>query len=197
LAGLVLAAGGSRRFGAPKQLIDWHGKPLVCHAVASSLAVCGAGVTVVTGAAAQQVEACLTNWPVQIVCNPAWQSGMAGSLQAGIAALRRPAIEGLLILLCDQPLVRASELASMVDVWQTAPHQPVAANYNNVAGAPAIFPAACLELFDGLTGDQGARALLNDGLNCHYVAMPAAAHDIDTADDLERVRAANPAPTRS
>jgi len=190
LAGLVLAAGGSSRLGQPKQLYEWRGTPLVCRAVEACLEVCGAGVVVVTGAHAHEVEARLESYPVQIVRNSGWKTGMAGSLQAGIQKLRGSSFSGVLISLCDQPRLDSGDLASLANVWQTSPELPAAARYKGIIGVPAIFPGDYLDSLLNLQGDQGARSLLSACASVSSVEMPAAAFDIDTVADLARLESA-------
>jgi molybdenum cofactor cytidylyltransferase len=187
LAGIVLAAGESRRFGRPKQLADWNGKALLGHAIEAVLAVCGSAVLVVTGAAAERVSHCAAGYPVQVVHNPDWRRGMASSLRAGLSALDNAGASAVLILACDQPLVDAAWLASLVRLWQTEPARPVAARYNGVLGIPAIFPQALVPELKALRGDQGARGLLNEQLDPLAVDMPVAAIDIDTEAELAQL----------
>jgi len=188
LAGILLAAGGSTRLGQPKQLYEWRSKPLVCHAVENCLAVCGAGVIVVTGSHAQDVEAALQTYAVQIVRNRQWATGMSGSLRAGIHQLG-VGVSGILVSLCDQPLLDAGDLAGLAKLWQVKPALPAAALYNGVTGVPAIFPASLLDSLLELRGDAGARALLDACPSVSTVEMPSAAFDVDTVDDLARLRA--------
>jgi molybdenum cofactor cytidylyltransferase len=188
LAGLVLAAGGSSRLGYPKQLLIWRGKPLIQYAVEQSLAVCGAGVVVVTGADSTDIATILQVQNVELVANPEWQAGVATSLRAGINALQSRPLGGVLITLCDQPLVKTHDLARLADIWQAAPHLPAAARYGNVVGVPAIFPVGYFDQLAGLEGDAGARTLLRANSTCRIMDMPDAALDIDTAEDIERLR---------
>jgi molybdenum cofactor cytidylyltransferase len=185
LAGLILAAGGSRRLGRPKQTLQWQGKAMLCSAVEACLPVCQAGLVVVTGARAAEVETCLESYPVTVVRNPDWAKGISGSLRAGLAALRPCTFAGLLLSLGDQPLVTPDDIVRLADAWVASPEQPAAAHYNGMRGVPAIFPASfCGELM-ALTGDEGARRVLRAATECSEVAMPAAAMDIDTPSDLE------------
>lgn len=188
LAGLVLAAGSSSRLGAPKQLIVWRSKPLICHAVEQSLALCDAGVVVVSGAHAAAVAASLQGYPVELVHNPDWQGGVGKSLADGVRALRARGAAAALVMLCDQPLVLASDLVRLADAWQAAPHIPAASHYHGAAGVPAIFPASYFAKLAELHGDTGARALLRGQNECTTVDMPRAAIDIDTAQDIESLR---------
>jgi molybdenum cofactor cytidylyltransferase len=187
LAGVILAAGGSSRLGQPKQLCEWEGKPLICHAVETSLAICGADVIVVTGAYASEVEASIHSYPVRIVRNPDWQAGMSVSLQAGIEKLRDSQTAGVLVMLCDQPFLNIDDLTRLVSVWQTSPEEPAASLYKGVKRVPAIFPEHYLPALMTLQGDTGARSLLDACPTVSSVEIPSAVFDVDTAEDLARL----------
>ena len=87
IAGIVLAAGASTRYGQPKQLLDWRGTPFVRVVAQTALSAGLDPVLVVTGAYAEEVEAVLQGLPVQIVRNEAWGEGQASSIRASINAL--------------------------------------------------------------------------------------------------------------
>ena len=187
LAGIVLAAGESQRFGRPKQLADWNGKTLLGHAIEAMLAVCGSATVVVTGAAAEPVSRYAAAYPVRLVHNPDWREGMAASLRTGFAALGSSGASAVLVLTCDQPLVDAACLERLASRWQTEPARAAAARYDGVLGIPAIFPVSLVPALMLLQGDQGARALLNEQLDPTAVDMPVAACDIDTEAELAQL----------
>jgi molybdenum cofactor cytidylyltransferase len=90
IAGIILAAGESRRFGQPKQLLDWHGQPFVRAVAQNALEAGLSPVVVVTGASAEPVGAAVTDLDVKVVRNDEWQSGQASSIKAGVLSLIQP-----------------------------------------------------------------------------------------------------------
>ncbi|MDP6437737.1 MAG: nucleotidyltransferase family protein [Gammaproteobacteria bacterium] len=188
LAGIVLAAGGSTRLGQPKQLVEMSGRPLVCHALGAAAGSCGAGLVVVTGDAAAEVEAALEGYRVQVVRNADWEQGLAGSIATGTDALAALNFDAVLFMLCDQPYVDQHDIARLAAVWQNAPARPAAAVYEDKIGVPAIFPATYLDRLSTLKGDRGAQALLNEIPGVSRVELASAGFDVDTADDLQKLQ---------
>jgi molybdenum cofactor cytidylyltransferase len=89
-AGIILAAGESTRFGAPKQLLEWKGKPFVRHVAETALQAGLWPVVVVTGFHAADVDSSLNGLPVNIIHNPEYQQGQSTSIRAGIQSLTPP-----------------------------------------------------------------------------------------------------------
>ncbi|MEO5886171.1 MAG: selenium cofactor biosynthesis protein YqeC, partial [Anaerolineales bacterium] len=87
VAGIILAAGESARFGSTKQLLDWKGKPFVRAVALTALEAGLSPVIVVTGANAEKVELALKDLDVIIIRNADWKSGQASSIKAGISSL--------------------------------------------------------------------------------------------------------------
>ena len=187
---MLLAAGGSRRLGQPKQLVRHRGRALLLHAVAAARgALPGAPVIVVIGACALRVRAVLKRARCRalVVANPRWQEGMATSLRVGLAAAPRTA-RAALVLLVDQPHVGAAQVARLLRAWRRRPGLTAAARYDNRLGVPAVLPRRRWRALKALRGDQGARALLRGGEPSTLVDMPEAALDIDTPADLRGLR---------
>jgi len=181
LAGIVLAAGGSTRLGQAKQLLVWQGDMLVKHAARRAARICGAGVVVVTGAHAEEVEAAVAD-SAHAVRNLDWKTGMGSSLACGASAVEADAVQGILVLLCDQPLIAAADLVSLVRLWQNSAQLPAACGYGDRIGVPAVFPSSWLPRLKALTGDRGAQALFADS-GAQVLHIAGAEHDIDTQED--------------
>ncbi|HMR98957.1 MAG TPA: selenium cofactor biosynthesis protein YqeC [Anaerolineales bacterium] len=87
VAGVILAAGESSRYGEPKQLLEWKGEPFVRVAAKRALEVGLSPVVVVTGANAERVESAVKDLNVKIVRNTEWKSGQASSIREGVLSL--------------------------------------------------------------------------------------------------------------
>jgi len=189
---VILAAGASTRMGQPKQLLELAGRPLLLRAIDAALASPAWPVVVVLGAHAAQIRPLLARLPVLIAETPEWSEGMAASIRAGVAMLRQfsRALDGALVALCDQPAFSADVIAQLVAAQRTTGHSIAAAHYNNRHGAPALFLREHFDTLTHLTGEAGARALLNDTPErVASVALPALALDLDTPADYATARA--------
>ena len=187
---MLLAAGGSRRLGTPKQLVRYRGKTLLQIALERARAALPhAPIVVVVGAHALRLRRLVRRAVPGAAClaNPRWEQGLASSLNAGIEVLP-PDTKGVLVLLVDQPHVSARALGRLVAAWRRRPNIVAAAEYFGRVGAPAILPRSHWPALRTLDGDSGARAMLRTAAQISRIAMPEAALDVDTPDDLRRLR---------
>lgn len=184
---IILAAGGSRRLGTPKQLLrDASGETLIVRAARTVLASVCRPVVVVLGAAADTIRPALDGLPVTIAVNPDWESGMAGSLQAGLVALGE--VDAGLMLLCDQPGVTPALLNLLAATYQTTGHGLVACKYGGALGVPALFARSLFPDLLALHGEQGARRIIQTyaGPQSH-ISFPEGISDVDTLADAARL----------
>ncbi len=181
---VLLAAGGSRRLGQPKQLVQMAGETLVHRAARLALATAPADAVLVLGAHAEAVLAGVATLALRPVQCADWERGMGTSLRAGLAALS-PACQGALVLLCDQPDLDATHLQALVQAWRRDPSRAAASAYAGVLGVPALLPRAWFPELAALDGDRGARDLLRQrARDVQAVACSPLARDIDTPNDL-------------
>jgi molybdenum cofactor cytidylyltransferase len=187
---VILAAGASTRMGTPKQLLEIEGRPLLVRAVEAALASPAWPVVVVLGAHAEKIRPALARLPVLTTENPAWAEGMASSIRAGVTTLQQFSrrLDAALIALCDQPAFSAGTVAQLVAAQRATGRSIVAARYAGRHGAPALFLREYFDTLAHLTGEEGARALLNDDPNrVAAVDLPALAIDLDTPADLAAI----------
>lgn len=184
---LILAAGDSSRLGQPKQLAKLGGRPALHMTVSNAVAVAGQAVTVVVGAHSAALTPMLKRSSASWILNRSWEEGLGSSIRFGIAALP-VGCEAVLILLGDQVAVSADDLKRLISAWNGESTVIAAAQYEQQTGVPAIFPAFCFSELAALRGDQGAKAVLHRHRDrVVRVAMPNAAVDLDTPDDLRRL----------
>ena len=186
---IILAAGASTRMGAPKQLLEIDGQPLVVRAAEAALASAGWPVVVVLGANAERIRPRLARLPVLVAENPTWAEGMASSIRAGLTLLRQfsRSLDGAVVALCDQAAFAPPTIAALVTAQRTTGRSIVAARYAGKNGAPALFLREHFPALGALTGDAGARALLNGpSEQVAAVDLPELAFDLDTPGDYER-----------
>lgn len=188
---VILAAGESKRMGRPKQLLVFEGQPLLVRAVDAALASRGWPVVVVLGAHADAIRPLLATRPVLIAENPAWGEGMASSLRAGVSLLQQfsRSIEAAMIALCDQPAFSAATVDRFVEAQRFTRRSIVASHYSGRNGAPALFLREHFAALSTLTGEEGARALLNrDAEHVTSIDLPEFAIDLDTPEDFAALK---------
>jgi len=184
---VILAAGASTRMGAPKQLIEIERKPLLVRAVEAALGSPAWPVVVVLGANAEKIRPSLARLPVLVTENSAWAEGMAASIRAGIMTLQQFSrrLDAALIALCDQPAFSTDTIEQLLAAHRRTGRSIVAAHYAGRHGAPALFLREHFQTLVGLTGEEGARALLNDNPDrIASVDLPNLAIDLDTPQDV-------------
>jgi molybdenum cofactor cytidylyltransferase len=185
---LVLAAGASTRLGQPKQLVSLGGRPALHVVLANAVAVAGNAVTVVVGANASQLTYLLSHSPASSVVNKQWEEGIASSLRCGLATVPAAA-DAVMVVLGDQVCVTADDLKRLIAAWKDQENVIAAASYAQGVGVPAIFPRACFGELAELRGDEGARKILKRNPDrLVRVAMPNAAIDLDTPEDLRALQ---------
>jgi molybdenum cofactor cytidylyltransferase len=190
VAGIVLAAGASSRFGSQKLLAPLGGRPVLQHVLDSLAAVGMDDVVVVLGRDADAVEREIRWRAERRTVNPRPQDGLSSSLRVGLDAVAEdPAVDAVLIALGDQPTLRPETVRAVVDVAVSTPRPFVRARYaDDDAPNPVLVRRSAWALVAGLSGDRGLGPLLaarRDEVT--EVAVGGSNPDIDTHDDLERL----------
>ncbi len=173
--------------GTAKQLLEIGGLPLVARAADAVMLSGAAPIVLVVGAQAERVRAAVAGRPLLVVPNPEWKSGIASSIRAGIGALAaaEPRLDAVLVTTADQPALSGEVILRLLALHR-ASGRIAAARYGGRNGAPAIFGRGRFAELLALTGDEGARRLLNaDAGEVVAAEFPDLEHDIDTPADLE------------
>jgi molybdenum cofactor cytidylyltransferase len=187
IAGLLLAAGRSRRFGGDKLLAPLRGRRLIRWS-AESIAEAVDVLYLVTAPGARELVGTLGGLSVELVEHPGRDQGLGTSIGAGIAAMGDE-VEAVLVALGDQPLVDRDVARRVCDAWRASGGRPraVAPVYRDGRGHPILFARSCFSELSRLDGDGGARALL-DAMGDELLLVPVdsdAPRDVDTREMLE------------
>lgn len=187
IAGLLLAAGRSSRFGGEKLLALLHGRPLIRWS-AESLAAAVQVAYVVTPPETGALSVALSGVGVVLIPHSLRDEGMASSIAAGVSALP-PEVEAVVIALGDQPLISAVVVARLCACWRSTHAPAVIVRYRDGVGHPVLFDRSCFDSLMMLRGDAGARVVLDDlGAAVAEVEVDGVRPvDVDTRDALERL----------
>ncbi len=189
VVGVVLAAGTASRFGSPKQLLRFAGRPLVERVVRNAAESALDRVVVVLGSSAEEVREHADFGRAEVVDNRKYGAGCASSLVAGLAAAGDCA--ALMLLLGDQPGVRAPVIDHVLADWRAEPVWAAVTDYRGEPGHPFVFARAAFDDLGRLHGDKAIWKLIERfpervrriGID---LELPP---DIDRSTDLERALA--------
>ncbi len=193
VAGIILAAGASRRMGSVNKLLALiAGKPLVRHAVESFVATSLSPIIVVVGYESDKIAAALERLPVQLVFNPDHATGQGSSVGVGVEALDNNVTDAM-IGLGDMPLLPSKLLDSLIHTH--IGHEGHACNitipvFEGQRGNPVLWGKTFFPELITLVGDRGGRQLLNDHKAAqHLIACDHSSvlRDVDTVDALAAI----------
>ena len=184
----ILAAGHSTRFGSTKQALQLDGTTLIQRAVDVARQVCDDRTIIIAGHDWLKVIAATHTDGGFFAINEQHADGMGTSIAMAIRMCRYRA-DAVLLMLCDQPLITAQHLRSLIEKWSGDEREIVATSFAETTGPPVLFPRGVFADLLILKGDHGARDLLHDSrFNLISVPFDDAAVDIDTIKDLDALQ---------
>ena len=185
VATIVLAAGSSSRLGQPKQLLRLSGRPLLECTLDVARPTRLTPRILVVGGYANEVLARVDTATFDIVHNPDYQTGQASSLRAGIAALPDD-VDGVIVLLGDQPLVQPWLVDDLADHFDPDKSVAVRPRYEDGPGNPILLGRSLFPELLKIEGDTGARGVLQrhrDRIMERDWTNLRAPRDVDSLDD--------------
>jgi len=170
VAGVVLAAGEGRRFGAAKQLAELDGRPLLEHVVQTMSATCDR-VVVVLGARAEEIRGAVDLHGAEAIVCPDWPEGIFASLRCGLAALGAEP-DAVVVALGDQPSLTRERIEAVL-----AAGLPLArAADGGIPSHPVVIRRTALA------------SLTHPALRAATPVELGPLADVDTPADLDRLR---------
>lgn len=187
---ILLAAGSSSRLGQAKQLLPYKGESLIRHAALAAIDADFKPIVVVLGAEADATKKELQNLAVIQVVNSHWEKGLASSIKKGLQEilLLEPELDGLVLMVCDQPYVNANLLRKLKKAWLETGKGLAACTYAGTVGTPALIARDYFPEIEALQGQEGAKKLLLAYKTfLALVPFPMGKVDIDTPEDLKNL----------
>jgi len=187
---IILAAGESKRLGNPKQLLSFDGNTLLVRVANTACELMKYPVIAVLGAHAEKISPTLNIPGLNVVNNNEWQEGMASSIRKGLTSMVElyPQVDGIIILVCDQPYLSHDLIKALIEAQHNAGLPAAAAAYNGKLGTPALFHKSLFSALMLLSGDKGARKILEQMReDVVEVDFEMGDVDIDTQADYERL----------
>ena len=186
MVGVVLGAGRSSRFGAPKQLLPFEDTTLLGQVMRNANASNLDQVVVVLGRASEELCASVDFGRAVVVENTAYGTGCASSLLAGMDAAGE-SCEALILLLGDQPGVRPEFINFALADWRRERPWASVTSYRKKLGHPFIFAREAFDDLRGLHGDKAVWKLIEAYPDrvLRVEIEAALPPDVDTPEDYE------------
>ena len=197
-AGILLAAGMSKRYGMPKQLIKLGGKTLIRRILEAAISSRLDRIILILGhhseAILEQLVDFKTDPRLHIGINPAYRKGMSHSLRLGLE-MARADFSSVMFLLADQPLLDAALIDQMLECFWTSDKDICVPVCGGRRRNPTLFSRRFYSQISKLHGDTGARHIIRshpESVQAVEMDDPLCFFDIDTPNDLNKLKTLMP-----
>ncbi len=191
IAILILAAGDSSRMGSPKQLLKWKNSNLLNNTISKAIELNVKEIIVVLGANADMIIPEIDQSKVNILINKDWENGLGSSISAGVNHILQSntSINGLLIMLADQPLIENDHYLKLIKDFSSGNKTIIATKYNDSKpGVPALFDKFYFKDLNDLNLDFGAKQLISRySENVISIKNEQSRLDIDTPEQYQNL----------
>jgi molybdenum cofactor cytidylyltransferase len=193
-AGIILAAGASKRFGQPKQLLRLKGKYLLEWVLDAALNSKLNRLVLVLGDSHQKImqalDQKLQHSKIQIAINPEFKQGQSTSIRAGLSIVKDH-FAAVMFLLADQPMLNSTTINTLLESFWSADKDICVPVCKGSRKNPTLFSRHFYRQLMRVEGDHGGRQLID--ANRHQVLEiemddPLCFFDVDTQKDLEQIK---------
>ncbi|NIM57698.1 MAG: NTP transferase domain-containing protein [Candidatus Aminicenantes bacterium] len=185
---MILAAGESKRMGKPKLLLPFGDKTIIETIVQTVVSSKVEKTLVILGSEREKIEEKIKNYPVKIVYNRDFRSGMLSSVQCGLEALPEEA-KAVLVVLGDQPKISTTVINKLIDAYKSSGKGIVLPVYKKERGHPVLVDVKYREEVKNLSPEVGLRGTVynhpEDILEVE-VETPSIFQDIDDQSDYKK-----------
>ncbi len=192
-AGIILAAGESKRLGEPKQLLPLGGRFLIEWVLGAALESDLDRIVLVLGCEHKRIRRSLLAWTghpkCEVLVNSAYRDGLSTSLKAGVARIQNDCFSAM-FLLGDQPMLDAAHINLLLKKFAQSEKSICVPTHGGTRGNPTLFASAFYPAILNLTGDRGAREVIAahpDQVLAVEVPDPVVFLDIDRRVDAELI----------
>ena len=183
-----MAAGSSSRMGSPKALLDWGGQSLLSFQV-EKLSGLGIPIHLILGSESKKVQSTISDFQGQTDINENWSEGMSSSMAFATECL--DGSEAIVFFLVDQPLIEVADLEKLIRIHVENPQQIIVSrSMEGWSGPPVIFPKKFFQELMQLSGDLGAKPLVNKHSDdVIFVELDSSMEDMDTPEAYQKLLA--------
>lgn len=188
---LLLTAGKSSRMGQPKALLSIKGQPLISYQI-DRLKELGLPITIVLGAYADAISNSAISKEVRLILNKDFEKGMGSSIAFGTTSIQNtnPEIDAILVCAIDQPLIPLDHFENLLSTASKTDFS-IIQSLSEVGwkGIPTLFKSNHFKALSKLTGDEGAKSIIqNNRSMVKAIKAPAdSLIDIDTYEQYQNL----------
>lgn len=153
---MILAAGESKRMGKPKLLLPFGEKTMIETIVATVVSSKVEQTLVILGSDREKTEEKIKDYPIKIVYNRDFRSGMLSSVQCGFKSLPGET-RAVLVVLGDQPKISTTVINKLIDAYKSSGKGIVLPVYKKERGHPVLIDLKYGEEVENLSPEVGLR----------------------------------------